>query len=159
MHISFFVPLFATFLLRVSCPQIQFCPENQGFSLLRISCKETLFCLHFCAFPSCALSCYIIPFLFALLRILWIFPLLPFTLKSKEKLMPCAYILSCKQIPYIPENATKCNYFTYRPYNLNIPPFPTIHYAHISCLETPPCPDSFNIFQQSIFPFIQEKPS
>lgn len=56
----FFVRLFASFQLSffwcaflcilgdfslrtLSCQLIQFCPENQGFSLLRISCKETPF--------------------------------------------------------------------------------------------------------------------
>ncbi len=38
-------------------------------------------------------------------------PLLPFTLKSKEKLLPCAYyIIVCINSPVFRGNATICNY-------------------------------------------------
>ena len=114
--------------------------------------------VHFCTFPLMRVSCYKTLFLCALLRISCIFPSAAFYLKSMEKLLPCAYILPCNIIPHIRENATKCNHFPHRPYNLNIPTFPTIHHAHISCLETPYTLKSSNIFQHSILSFIREKP-
>lgn len=100
----------------VSCQLIQFCPENQGFSLLRVIMLQN-------------------SFLCALLRILCIFLSAAFYLKSKEKLPPCAYNITVFiNSLYIAGNATICNYppcayivFTNSPISWKCQHFPTIH--------------------------------
>lgn len=57
------MPLFATFLLRVSCPHIQFCPENQGFPLALYRAIKLLFCSAFCAFSAFFFSVHFCAFL------------------------------------------------------------------------------------------------
>ena len=102
----FFCVTFCNFSpARVSCPQIQFCPENQGFSpcayivslnlffycaflcifALFPSCvyrvKKLFFSSNFLEFSSCALSCCKTLFCAHFCAFHIFFPLLPFTWK------------------------------------------------------------------------------
>lgn len=144
MHILFCVTFCNFSPARVSCPQIQFCPENQGFSPCAYTVSLNFFfgCAFLCIFalfPSCVYRVTKLFFCAHFCAFHVFSPLLPFTWKVWKNCCHAPIYCRVHKFPISRKMPLNATIFHTAP----ITEYPTIsHY--------PPC--AYIVFRNSLYP-------